>query len=1536
MEENSPYQSTTRNTHGGYRAGSGRNRKQRAASNDGPDPTQATRFRSYNPSLSTRNPAASSEGSSVPTFFAERTLQRVSHPSLAAERGNSRDNTQPEPDTLADDNLEHLVSDIREVMDNDEFADIRIEEGRVIEESISDGDEDSMEDNAKAAEKETAESEVKENSVLHQYLIKFCSNIQKEIKKNGRPQCYIDGQFFVHPRHPVFALHDAASTSFSPDPLCLLPVFVWLPNHLPHRPINFKCRCGRRLTSNGYNDNPIARRVRTSTGRDYLLFTNRFICDPRRESEPGCGTSYQGYDPQILDQLPRFVQEAFPAYLTTRSVVDRLVIDQMKACFAGRFGPEPFSRMLREVQMLQHSRCELMYLSAASSYGLSGTKQVPPFPSFNDQAKYAGTTPSLWYLKCIWTDYHAAIKIFLDRIQASLPGFKLSGDHTFAIMKAMARLNSEPIFGALFSVVNEWEEICAQALALTKGFSILPDLFKQISVGLKEHGHQATAVYYTDNPSAERDFHERVTESLKDNVQHVSAHVRPLDMPLFEASCSFEFYNNVITINNACDEILERVGGLEPAQNLVVGLSIRTTTTAPQVLRSIQIRTHNKVLTLEVAQLPSNIFPACLRALLTSPKIVKVGYNIRQSTKTIASVFMMPDLEQMVSLDHLFIDLGKLAKTKGAVTDPSTPLQPLVHAVLQRHLPEATPTQSDEQLRETMALELDCVWAVYISLSQSKSIGLPLNSSTVHIGQLVSLFQSRKPVAEGVVLGHDGTLTAVMDDDGSETKIKITAAYSLIRITKVLVPGSQVSKHKQTIEWISSHGGKAVVQTKSLRSRSITPPLPPDPLSTSALGIPAPPPSSLAECELIINIGPSPALLEGAAAETELDDDQSSESDDESESVRGGASGDVDINQDPDGDKLWDDEDDPEPEPEELVIAAIREAQGMIRQESSAGDRALASRILDDSFHFMDRLLKTLPKKHSAFKEFAHQFSETIFVRDAADVKAVKAVIEKKGLSWDYIVRSKKPWLNRHVRRYIPPPERLEADLRRLFTSFRNIVCSTDRKNNRGRFFSKDSIAAADSLLESVKRGFLSDPPGIALYYIIGWDCDKLPLYRTIRGTNSIEGGVGHFNRTGKKWKSHFDIWLLDEIAELAVTLDTPPSFRPPAMLATRIATSESFFIIPIPDQLAKEYNITTVPSRHIEGLPHHRDTPAHVLTRLSTKVTSPYHYLQLTQKSIYPVVPVHTQAEYTEFKNLIKLDSIRANCAKPPLPSQAWKGINYIKFAKIWNLKVETQGPAVTDPNKRLYYKLPELLLRHHKKVLEWQTSRATMQLGSNASMVQDHLNSLRDPARIAEVLPAVPLSTMDRQTDPTTDGKLSTTSAPQKTLLNASMHIGLRGLDLTSFNPMALTQFDDQGNEYHDAPFQSVQPDTETSLPSASGAQDTTASIPTPNVGQTESQSQSFENCEPRSNPALTTQSLLPIGTASTSAPISEIAETNCVGESSSGKGKKKPKVCAVCTAHKCPRASVCAGKGNRKLCYAGVCKHPNVGGYKNRKRG
>jgi hypothetical protein len=93
------------------------------------------------------------------------------------------------------------------------------------------------------------------------------------------------------------------------------------------------------------------------------------------------------------------------------------------------------------------------------------------------------------------------------------------------------------------------------------------------------------------------------------------------------------------------------------------------------------------------------------------------------------------------------------------------------------------------------------------------------------------------------------------------------------------------------------------------------------------------------------------------------------------------------------------DDDDSDNSTEEMVMEALRHAQEILRQPNVYN--TLASRVLDDAYHFMDRLLRLLSKKRSVFKEFAHQFSETIFVRDQDDEAKVREVLEKKGIPWE-------------------------------------------------------------------------------------------------------------------------------------------------------------------------------------------------------------------------------------------------------------------------------------------------------------------------------------------------------------------------------------------------------------------------------------------------------------------------------------------------------------------------------------------------------
>ena len=160
----------------------------------------------------------------------------------------------------------------------------------------------------------------------------------------------------------------------------------------------------------------------------------------------------------------------------------------------------------------------------------------------------------------------------------------------------------------------------------------------------------------------------------------------------------------------------------------------------------------------------------------------------------------------------------------------------------------------------------------------------------------------------------------------------------------------------------------------------------------------------------------------------------------------------------------------------------------------------------------MDRLLRLLPKMHSAFDAFCSDFSKAIFLRDKDDEANVCRVLKAKGVDWEYAQRAKSYVLNRRIRRLIPAPGILVPRLQLLFDGYKNLICSTKQNQLEEQpgqvFFSKDARDMAARLIDTAQLGFLSDPVGVSLYYRMGIDKDGLTIYRTIWGTNSVEGGV--------------------------------------------------------------------------------------------------------------------------------------------------------------------------------------------------------------------------------------------------------------------------------------------------------------------------------------------------------------------------------------------------------------------------------------------
>ncbi|KAJ3710654.1 hypothetical protein C8R42DRAFT_729099 [Lentinula raphanica] len=1229
---------------------------------------------------------------------------------------------------------DHLVF----IHDHDEHADIATS-ADTVDDSLVDDILQSTQDTSAAELDETQGSEVKGNSCHQQQLQSALSQIQKEIERHMQPDCYRRGDFFFRPKHPIFALHDAKIAGLQPDRLCHREIFVWLPSCLPGAPDYFSCTCGHRLSKNGYNDDPIARRVK-SFPVDYFLLTNRYLCNPKLKNDPGCGTSWQGTDPHIISQLPRRLSVAFPAYISASGAIDRRIMSLMCNTFATRFGPSPFAEMMSELQHKHHAELELMYLDAARSYGYHGPAQVPEFSPFTDPLRYAGAPPSVQYLKAMFVDWVTAHRTFLERAQACLPADVMKVDHTFDYLKYMGGLNGERLHEASYTNVNHFEEIRSLGMVPSKSMAFVKDLLDGVRKGLEENGHPPCSLVYTDSPQTEQGFHEAVTPSLKQDVEHITLYT---DLPRFARdSPSSRYTDDTLVMEDLCADILAEVDSCKGVLALALCIQV-TDSPSGKRLKAIQLRTHSHNLVFNMLQVTSRaFFPASLRALLSSNAVMKTGCDVHHHLKDLATLFNDIELNAAAQTKTAAVDLRPFAKLKGAVSDAFSSLHVLAGSVLKKNF---TPPLISESTHlswgppgytEMLHDEIECIWQVFSALYSQDSVGLPLLPLQAQTdGQLVTLYQANKPIAEGtIVWPHSGSLSIERDENGATQQINITPSRSLICLTKLIVPAAIHTLHHQCLSWIYEHGGFAVVTTSTLRTRSTTVTANAGSVHHAAFAVPMPLPTSESELQdesFSLSMVPSGSEIEVGTVQFNDDDVNSGDEDDDNDNFI-------------------------EPELDSDLISSTTAKSSDLDGIPNPLLSTLPSRVLDDAYHFMDRLNRLLHKKHTAFKAFTHDFSEAIFIRVKEDEDRVREVLQRKGIDWEYAKRAKASSINQRIRRY------------------EGIICSQSGRSQV--FFSKDAREMAKRLLETARLGFLSDPPGISLYYHMGTDKDGLPLYRTIRGTNSVEGGVhmavrrvfgslqaspelaeclllnwigrrnkkiGYFNRTGCKYRGFHDPWMPDEIYELTVELGIKPSFPLPTILTTRIATTETFGILPLSSQLAEQYNITALPPRRLEGVPHHRDMPVHTLTHLSTKPHNRYRYLQIRQRTLHAVTPVHTYAEYVKFKSCINDRQFRRRAIKQYPPHEAYKLIDFEKLAIYWNSEVEKQDRTESDSNKRLYYKLPTQLERHHKRTIAWKSERSTVMMGSNMMALAPFRDLLtaEDGNNAAMTIPARPL---------------------------------------------------------------------------------------------------------------------------------------------------------------------------------------------------
>ncbi|KAJ6546376.1 hypothetical protein B0H10DRAFT_2243630 [Mycena sp. CBHHK59/15] len=376
----------------------------------------------------------------------------------------------------------------------------------------------------------------------------------------------------------------------------------------------------------------------------------------------------------------------------------------------------------------------------------------------------------------------------------------------------------------------------------------------------------------------------------------------------------------------------------------------------------------------------------------------------------------------------------------------------------------------------------------------------------------------------------------------------------------------------------------------------------------------------------------------------------------------------------------------------------------------------IRSRVIKDAFHIFNMFYISVV--HGLRVEFARALRDAIFIPDATD----KARI----------------WLWRRCKRIIPPPEELYPLVAKVFEIFGHLK---DAKTGLP-LFNSAAWAVAKNVLELIQKGFLSDPPGISLYYLVGYDKNGLPLYRCARGTNFTEGGVhtwlrsrlptsgasvrhinaalkdfilrhnlvvGTFNSTGRRFTGHYSIWLTNEIQELLSYLeDVLKDARPLVGWVNGNLyqpTNEVTGVLPIPEDIRLNSGMARFePSLDSKRLHHHLAS------------------LQGTRKA---VLPIHNTTEKDLFRTLMSGQDTLGNFSSA---TQVEKAV------RIWNAHADTKDD--------IYYKLAEQLKVYYSG--DWQTSTNVKQTKAVTSSIRAPLmKQIHDPRRL-QMAPPVPEMTL------------------------------------------------------------------------------------------------------------------------------------------------------------------------------------------------
>jgi hypothetical protein len=515
--------------------------------------------------------------------------------------------------------------------------------------------------------------------------------------------------------------------------------------------------------------------------------------------------------------------------------------------------------------------------------------------------------------------------------------------------------------------------------------------------------------------------------------------------------------------------------------------------------------------------------PNQLQVLLSHPNILKAGRLVDADLKFLEAA-CQPRTPFVGGLE-----LAKYAKDRRIISSARCGLADLCAVVLGKRLNKNVPERiSQEWENEVLTKEQQ----MYAALDAYACLRLYEKLSTIEIPQLLS--QNPHPTTPVLVHSSDNTtviaqgVISIHMHDKVFDGINITPTRIVVDVLEVFVPGAIITTHRNRALLSFGNAPFSIICLRShLRVFSPATWKTPSPTVTSVnLNMNDSAGESLTLADSGTQIGSESSCniedSEPSFESTNLDYKEFIEAE------SGPSLGDIVT----ENDNTANLPELPSDYPRNIDHASAAEGQSVFRSYSDNWDSTIRSRVLKDAFHVFNMF--RLPSTHGLRLEFGRQLRDAIFIPDAEDRLRINAwgASQSPPQTFEKIRASRPAWLWRRCRRIIPPPKILYPLVEQVFRIFGPLKDATTGIP----LFNSGHWKTAKHVLDLIRNGFLSDPPGISLYTTIGIDktAGGLPIYRCARGTNFTEGGVhahlrSHLPSSGASIR-HMHACLLDFI----------------------------------------------------------------------------------------------------------------------------------------------------------------------------------------------------------------------------------------------------------------------------------------------------------------------------------------------------------------------------------------------------------------------